>query len=398
VAIYLDHAATTPLRREVLDTMLPYFTEHFGNPSSIHAAGRRARQGLDEARETVAALIGAKPREIVFTGSGSEADNLALKGAAWAASARGRHVITTAIEHKAVLQSCAVLERQGFDVTYLSPDASGRVEPGAVDEAITDRTVLVSVMAANNEVGTIQPIAEIGNVCRGRGVLYHVDAIQATPFLPIDVDAWQVDLLSLSAHKLYGPKGVGALFVRRGTALLPQVQGGAQERQRRAGTENVAGIVGFARAFALIAADGTARADENARQSALRDRLLAGLTSLDGVHATGHPTERLPNSASVVVDGVEGGDLVAALDLAGLQTSTGSACTTGSVEPSHVLLALGLDEEVARGSLRLTTGRGTTEEEIASALDILHTCIARLRAASPEAPATEAGARAPATA
>jgi cysteine desulfurase len=398
VAIYLDHAATTPLRREVLDTMLPYLTEHFGNPSSIHAAGRRARQGLDEARETVAALIGAKPREIVFTGSGSEADNLALKGAAWAASARGRHVITTAIEHKAVLQSCAVLERQGFDVTYLSPDASGRVEPAAVEEAITDRTVLVSVMAANNEVGTIQPIAEIGNVCRGRGVLYHVDAIQATPFLPIDVDAWQVDLLSLSAHKLYGPKGVGALFVRRGTALLPQVQGGAQERQRRAGTENVAGIVGFARAFALIAADGTARADENARQSALRDRLLAGLTALDGVHATGHPTERLPNSASVVVDGVEGGDLVAALDLAGLQASTGSACTTGSVEPSHVLVALGLDEEVARGSLRLTTGRGTTEQDIASALDILHACIARLRAASPEAAATEAGVRAPAPA
>ena len=398
MAIYLDHAATTPLRREVLDTMLPYLTEHFGNPSSIHAAGRRARQGLDEARETVAALIGAKPREIVFTGSGSEADNLALKGAAWAASARGRHVITTAIEHKAVLQSCAVLERQGFDVTYLSPDALGRVEPGAVDEAITDRTVLVSVMAANNEVGTIQPITEIGNVCRGRGVLYHVDAIQATPFLPIDVDAWQADLLSLSAHKLYGPKGVGALFVRRGTALLPQVQGGAQERQRRAGTENVAGIVGFARAFALVAADGTARADENARQSALRDRLLAGLTALGGVHATGHPTERLPNSASVVVDGVEGGDLVAALDLAGLQASTGSACTTGSVEPSHVLLALGLDEEVARGSLRLTTGRGTTEQEIASALDILHACIARLRAASPEAAATEAGARAPAPA
>jgi cysteine desulfurase len=398
VAIYLDHAATTPLRREVLDTMLPYLTEHFGNPSSIHAAGRRARQGLDEARETVAALIGAKPREIVFTGSGSEADNLALKGAAWAASARGRHVITTAIEHKAVLQSCAVLERQGFDVTYLSPDASGRVEPAAVEEAITDRTVLVSVMAANNEVGTIQPIAEIGNVCRGRGVLYHVDAIQATPFLPIDVDAWQVDLLSLSAHKLYGPKGVGALFVRRGTALLPQVQGGAQERQRRAGTENVAGIVGFARAFALIAADGTARADENARQSALRDRLLAGLSALDGVHATGHPTERLPNSASVVVEGVEGGDLVAALDLAGLQASTGSACTTGSVEPSHVLLALGLDEEVARGSLRLTTGRGTTEQEIASALDILRACIARLRAASPEAATTEAGARAPAPA
>jgi len=398
VAIYLDHAATTPLRREVLDAMLPYLTEHFGNPSSIHAAGRRARQGLDEARETVAALIGGKPREIVFTGSGSEADNLALKGAAWAASARGRHVITTAVEHKAVLQSCAVLERQGFDITYLAVDASGRVDPGAVEEAITERTTLVSVMAANNEVGTIQPVREIGNVCRSRGVLYHVDAIQAAPFLPIDVDAWQVDLLSLSAHKVYGPKGVGALFVRQGTALLPQVQGGAQERQRRAGTENVASIVGLARAFALVAADGAARADENARQSILRDRLLAGLTEIDGVHTTGHPTERLPNSASVVVRGIEGGDLVAALDLAGLQASTGSACTTGSVEPSHVLLALGLDDDVARGSLRLTVGRGTTEQEIGSALDILRGCITRMRATSPEAVATEADTRAPAPA
>jgi cysteine desulfurase len=398
VAIYLDHAATTPLRREVLDAMLPYLTEHFGNPSSIHAAGRRARQGLDEARETVAALIGGKPREIVFTGSGSEADNLALKGAAWAASARGRHVITTAVEHKAVLQSCAVLERQGFDITYLAVDASGRVDPGAVEEAITERTTLVSVMAANNEVGTIQPVSEIGNVCHSRGVLYHVDAIQAAPFLPIDVDAWQVDLLSLSAHKVYGPKGVGALFVRQGTALLPQVQGGAQERQRRAGTENVASIVGFARAFALVAADGAARADENARQSILRDRLLAGLTEIDGVHTTGHPTERLPNSASVVVPGIEGGDLVAALDLAGLQASTGSACTTGSVEPSHVLLALGLDDDVARGSLRLTVGRGTTEQEIGSALDILRGCITRMRATSPEAVATEADTRAPAPA
>jgi cysteine desulfurase len=398
VAIYLDHAATTPLRREVLDAMLPYLTEHFGNPSSIHAAGRRARQGLDEARETVAALIGGKPREIVFTGSGSEADNLALKGAAWAASARGRHVITTAVEHKAVLQSCAVLERQGFDITYLPVDASGRVDPRAVDEAITERTTLVSVMAANNEVGTIQPVREIGNVCRSRGVLYHVDAIQAAPFLPIDVDAWQVDLLSLSAHKVYGPKGVGALFVRQGTALLPQVQGGAQERQRRAGTENVASVVGFARAFAFVAADGAARADENARQSMLRDRLLAGLIEIDGVQTTGHPSERLPNSASVVVRGVEGGDLVAALDLAGLQASTGSACTTGSVEPSHVLLALGLDEDVARGSLRLTVGRGTTEQEIGSALDILRGCIRRMRAASAEVVTTEADARAPAPA
>ena len=397
VAIYLDHAATTPVRREVLEAMLPYLSEHFGNPSSIHAAGRRARQGLDEARETVAALIGAKPREIVFTASGSEADNLALKGAAWAASARGRHVITSAIEHKAVLQSCAVLERQGFEVTYLPVDATGLVDPAAVEEAITDRTVLVSVMAASNEVGTIQPINEIGNVCRGRSVLYHVDAIQAAPFLPIDVDAWQVDLLSLSAHKVYGPRGVGALFIRQGTALLPQMQGGAQERQRRAGTENVAGVVGFARAFALTAGDTSVRIEENARQSALRDRLLAGLTQINGVRATGHPSERLPNSASVVVQGVEGGDLVAALDLAGVEASTGSACTTGSVEPSHVLLALGLEEEVARGSLRLTTGRDTTESDIESALEIIGGCIIRMRAISPQV-AIDAGEHAPAPA
>ncbi len=382
MAIYLDHAATTPVRREVVDAMLPYFSDHWGNPSSIHASGRDARQGLDDAREQIARLIGARPREIVFTSGGSEADNLAIKGVAWAASTRGRDIVTTAIEHKAVLQTCALLERHGFETTVLAVDADGLVDPEAVAAAITDKTTLVSVMAANNEVGTIQPIREIGNVCRARGVLFHVDAVQAAPFLPIDVNAWQVDLLSLSAHKLYGPKGIGALFVRQGTALVPEIQGGSQERQRRAGTENVAAAVGFATAFALAAHE-PERTREVTRLAGLRDELIAGLTAIGGVRLTGHPDHRLPNSASVVIAGVEGGDLVAALDLEGIEASTGSACTTGSVEPSHVLLALGIDEEAAHGSLRLTLGRSTTREDVRTTVAAVGRCVARLRAAPP---------------
>jgi cysteine desulfurase len=370
--IYLDHAATTPLRREALDAMLPYLTEHQGNPSSIYASGRRARQAIDEAREVVATFLGARPREIIFTAGGSEADNLAIKGAAWAASADGRHIVTSAIEHKAVLHACAVLERSGFEVTYLPVDRFGRVDPADVAEAITEHTILVSVMAANNEVGTIQPIAEIGAICRSRRVLFHTDAIQAAAHLPLDVDALSADLLSLAAHKVYGPKGVGALFVRRGTSLLPQMQGGSQERQRRAGTENVAGIVGFARALELL--DRETRAE-----AALRDRLIAGLTAIDGVTLTGHPTERLPNSASFVVEGVEGGDLVAALDLEGIEASTGSACTSGSTEPSHVLLAMGIDPLLAHGSLRMTVGRETTAEQVERAITVGVDVIGRLR-------------------
>ena len=370
--IYLDHAATTPLRREALDAMLPYLTEHQGNPSSIYASGRRARQAIDEAREVVATFLGAKPREIIFTAGGSEADNLAIKGAAWAASADGRHIVTSSIEHKAVTHTCAVLERSGFEVTYLPVDRYGRVDPADVAEAITEHTILVSVMAANNEVGTIQPIAEIGAICRSRRVLFHTDAIQAAGHLPLDVDALSADLLSLAAHKVYGPKGVGALFVRRGTSLLPQMQGGSQERQRRAGTENVAGIVGFARALELL--DRETRAE-----GALRDRLIAGLTAIDGVTLTGHPTERLPNSASFVMEGVEGGDLVAALDLEGIEASTGSACTSGSTEQSHVLLAMGIDPLLAHGSLRMTVGRETTAEQVERAITVGVDVIGRLR-------------------
>ena len=372
MAIYLDHAATTPLHPEVLEAMLPYLTEHHGNPSSIHAAGRRARQGLDEAREEIAASIGAKPREIVFTGSGTEADNLALKGVAWASSARGRHIVIGAVEHKAVINPAAVLQRQGFVITAVGVDRYGRVDPDEVAAAITDATVLVSVQSANNEVGTIQPVAEIGAVCRERRVAFHVDAVQSAAFAPPEPDAWQATLISLSAHKLRGPKGVGALWVRQGTAMLPQLNGGAQERQRRASTENVAGAAGFARATRLAYA-----ATESIEP--VRDRLIAGLTGMGGVQLTGHPTDRLPNSASVVIEGVEGGDLVAALDLEGIEASTGSACTTGSVDPSHVLLAMGIAPELAHGSLRMTLGHETTVADVDRTLEVVASCIGRLR-------------------
>jgi cysteine desulfurase len=374
MAIYLDHAATTPPRPEVIDAMLPYFTEQWGNPSSIHASGRRARQGLDEAREGIAATLHAKPREIVFTSGGSESVNLAIKGVAWAASARGRHIITSSVEHKAGLHTCQLLERSGFEVTCLPVDRYGRVDPADVAAAITEHTTLVSVMYANNEVGTIQRIAEIGAICRDRKVLLHTDAIQAAAHLPLAVDSLQVDLMSLAAHKVYGPRGIGALFVRQGTAMLPQIQGGSQERQRRAGTENVAGAVGFAVALEL--------AQRGAGEEAeLRDRLIAGLTAVPGIELTGDPEHRLPNSASFVVRGVEGGDLVAALDLEGIEASTGSACTSGSTEPSHVLLAMGIEPELAHGSLRLSLGRGNTADEVERTIAVIRTLSERLRPA-----------------
>ncbi len=373
MSIYLDHAATTPLRPEVLDAMLPYLTEHWGNPSSIYSSARRARQGLDEARERIAGRLGAKPREIVFTSGGSEAVNLAIKGAAWAASARGRHLITSSVEHKAGLHTCQLLERSGFEVTYLPVDRFGRVDPAEVAAAITERTTLVSVMYANNEVGTVQRIAEIGAICRDRRVLFHTDAIQAAGHLPLAVDPLQIDLMSLAAHKVYGPKGIGALFVRQGTAVLPQIQGGSQERQRRAGTENVAGAAGFGVALDL------AQGDEPRVE--LRDRMIEGVSTLPGFELTGDPEHRLPNSASFVARGVEGSDLVAALDLEGIEASTGSACTSGSSEPSHVLLAMGIDPQLAHGSLRLSLGRGTTIDEVERTIELVGTLSERLRPA-----------------
>jgi len=376
MAIYLDHAATSPLRPPVLEAMLPHLTANAGNASSLHASGRRARKAIDEARETIAGLIGAQPREIVFTAGGTEADNLAIKGAAWAATPRGRHLITTAVEHKAIMNTTAILERANFGVTYLPVDRSGRVDPVDVAVALTERTTLVSVMAANNEVGTLQPIVAIGEIVRGHGAKLHVDAVQWAAHLPIDVNAWQADLVSLSAHKLGGPQGVGALYVRRGTQLLPQLQGGSQERQRRAGTENVAGIVGFAAAFELARAGAEAEAD---RLRELSSRLRAGLLELEGVSLTGHSEDRLPNNVSVVIDGVEGGDLVAALDLEGVEVSTGSACTSGSTEPSHVLLAMGIDPHLAHGSLRITTGPETTAADVEAALAAIRAVLPRLR-------------------
>jgi cysteine desulfurase len=396
MAIYLDHAATTPLRAEVLEAMLPYLTDHFGNPSSLHTAGRRARQGLDEARETVASALGAKPREIVFTSGATENTNLAVAGLAWAGSARGRHVVTTTVEHRAVLAACASLERHGFEVTYVPVDRYGQVEPAAVAEAIGPHTTMAVIGYANNEVGTIQPVAEIGAICRERGIRLYVDATQAAAALPLDVDALQVDLLGISAHKIEGPKGVGALFVRQGTNVIPQQVGGSQERQRRAGTENVAGAVGLAAALHLVRDDPAAMATESDRQRVLRDGLLGRLGTISDGELTGHPTARLPNSVSWVFEGVEGGDLVAALDLDGLAVSTGSACTSGSAEPSHVLVAMGIPAERIRGSLRITLGRTTTATETEHAADLVTAAVARIRAAAaisaPEISAAPAGA------
>lgn len=360
--IYLDHAATTPLRREALEAMLPYLTEHFGNASSAHAYGRVARAGLDEAHERVARAIGAQPREIVFTSGGSESNNLAVKGAAWAGKARGHRIVTTAVEHHSVGHAMRYLEKFGFEIVELPVDRYGRVDPDEVEAAITPRTILVSVMLANSEVGTIQPIAQVAaQVRRHKRVLFHADAVGAAAHLGIDVAALDVDLLSLAAHKFEGPKGVGALYVRHGTNILAQQQGGAQERYRRAGTEDVAGAIGMAAALELAVSE---RPAVGPQVGALRAALAGRLLGIEGVHETGHPVERLANSLSVIVAGLDGASLAMALDLAGLACSTGSACVTGSTEVSHVLTAMGYPEDEAKGALRLSLGRTTTAEEI----------------------------------
>jgi cysteine desulfurase len=375
--IYLDHAATTALDRRVLDAMIPYFTTEFGNASSIYLLGRRAMQAIDGAREEVAQVLNCRPTEIIFTGGGSESDNLALKGLAFAAQKKGRQLLTTPIEHHAVLHTCQYLERFGFEPTYLPVDGHGRVDPDEVARALTDQTILVSVMYANNEVGTIEPIAEIGRICRARKVPLHVDAVQAGGALPLDVAALNVDLMSLSAHKFYGPKGVGILYARQGVRLLPQLQGGSQERGKRAGTENVAGIVGAAAALRLAYEELPV---SGPRIQALRDRLIAGVLQIPGSELTGHPTERLANNASFVFAGIEGESILLGLDLLGIAASTGSACTSGSVDPSHVLQALGFSSERARGSLRLTPGKENSVQDIATFLEALPAIIERLRA------------------
>jgi cysteine desulfurase len=378
--IYMDHNATTPLREEVLEAMLPYLREKFGNASSLHAFGMQARRAVERAREKVAAALGAQPREIIFTACGTESDNQAIKGVAFANRSKGDNIITSRIEHKAVLYPCQYLEKQGFDVTYLPVDRHGMVSPDDVAQAITDRTVLVSVMFANNEVGTIQPIAEIAQVCREKGVTFHTDAVQVVGKLPVDVDELGVDMLSLSAHKFYGPKGVGALYVRKGVRIDPLLHGGHQEWGRRAATENVASVVGLAEALALRLEEMEAEA---VRLTALREQLCAGLTAqVDHLYLNGHPTHRLPGTLNVCFEYIEGEGIIMGLDLAGVAVSSGSACTSASLEPSHVLLAMGVHPAVAQGSIRFSLGRENTEADVDYVLETLPPIVERLRAMS----------------
>ena len=377
MSIYLDHAASSPLRPEVLEQMLPILSGDGANPSSPHGPGRRARQALDEAHERLARSLGAEPRSLVFTSGGTEAINLAVKGAAWAGKAAGHRIITTSVEHKAVLESCLLLEKYGFDVRKLPVDRYGRPDPDDLSAALTDKTILVSLQLANNEVGSIAPLAElIARVRAGSEALVHVDAVQAAAQLAIDVGELAADLVSLAAHKVEGPKGVGALWIRRGTAILPQVHGGSQERYRRAGTEDVAGALGMAVAFELAAAE---RATMLPALAERRDRLRRVVLAVEDVELTGHPVERLPGSLSVIARGVAGDDLVMALDLEGIACSTGSACTTGSAEPSHVLSAMGYPPSEARGALRISLGRTTSDADVETVERVLPRVIERLR-------------------
>jgi len=379
--IYLDYAATTPTHPEVMKVMLPYFTEAFGNPSSIHSFGQEAKEAIEKARNQVAALIGAKSEEIVFTGSGTEADNFALKGVALANQGKGNHIIISSIEHHAVLETCKFLEKQGFSITYLPVDGYGMVDPSGVKKAITVKTILISVMHANNEVGTVEPIAEIGNIAREAEIYLHTDAVQTAGHIPVDVNKLNVDLLSISAHKLYGPKGIGALYIRKGTKVSSFMHGGDQERGKRASTENVPAIVGFGKAAEIAQRE---MLEEAQKLTVLRDQLIEGiLKSIEHTQLNGHPVIRLPNNANVSVDYVEGESMLLNLDLAGICASTGSACSSSALEPSHVLVAMGLPHLQAHGSLRFTSGKWTTEEEINQVLNVLPGIVSKLRAMSP---------------
>lgn len=374
---YFDHAATTPLNQRVLAAMLPYLDGVYGNPSSIYRIARQARRAVDDARDFVAEMLGVRSSEIIFTSSGSESDNLALKGVAFAHYGQRGHIVTSTIEHHAVLHTAEFLEKLGFPVTYVDVDEHGSVDPNAVARAIQPDTILVSIMYANNEVGTIEPIQDVARVAHERGVPLHVDAVQAAGWLDLTVDRLGVDLLTLSGHKFHGPKGTGLLYIRRGTVCWPLIHGGGQERGRRAGTENVAGIVGFATALRLANAEREQRVRHVRR---LRDRLIEGvLDSVPGVHLTGHPLQRLPNNASFTFEGVSGESLLLALDQEGVMASTGSACTSGSLEPSHVLLAMGLDPRAASGSLRLTLGADNSDAEVDRFLQLLPPLVSRLR-------------------
>ena len=378
--VYAYHAATTRLSDAALQAMLPYWKERYGNPSSLYAFAQQSKSDLEAARAQVAACLHAAPEEIFFTSGGTEADNWALKGAAELRRAKGRHIITTAIEHHAILHTAQYLEKRGYEVTYLPVDGDGLVTPEQVRAALRPDTILVSVMAANNEIGTIEPISAIGAVCRAAGVLFHTDAVQAVGHIPVDVEQWQVDLLSLSGHKFYGPRGTGALYVRKGLRLPPLIYGGGQERGRRSGTENVAGAVGLAAALKEAVEELPA---ESERLATLRDRLLEGLSALPYAKVTGSRTHRLPGTASLVFEGVEGEALLLHLDARGICVSSGSACSSASLDPSHVLLAIGLPHAVAHGSIRISLGRGNTGEDVEYLLKEIPQVVSQLREMSP---------------
>lgn len=377
--IYMDHSATTPVREEVLEAMLPYYKDQYGNPSSLHSQGRVVRQAVEEARQLVADALGVGTAEIYFTAGGTESNNIALRGTAKKNKKPG-HIITSAIEHHAVLDVCRDLEKEGHRVTYLAVDQAGLVDPAAVEAAITPETLIVSIMAANNEIGTIQPIGEIGKLARKHGILFHTDAVQVIGHLPFDVSKIDVDFISMSAHKFNGPKGIGALYVRKGSKVEPPYCGGGQERKLRPGTENVPGIVGMGRALQLAVSEIPTK---KAHLEGLRDRLIDGLMKIDQVVLNGHPTQRLPGNANLSFKHIEGESILLSLDLEGVAASSGSACSSGSLEPSHVLSAIGLDHSTAHGSIRFSLGRGNTEEEIDHVLQIMPSIVDKLRRISP---------------
>lgn len=379
--IYFDHSATTPVLPEVVEAMLPCFTEHFGNASEPHLPGREAKKLLETSREAIARAMRAQPEEIIFTSGGTESDNLALKGVAEALSKKGNHIITSSIEHPAIGNTCKYLQRRGFEITYVPVDKYAIVDPDDVAAAITDRTTLISIMHANNVVGSIQPIAEIGKIARERGIIFHTDAVQSFGTLETDVAELNVDLMSMSSHKLHGPKGVGALYIQKGTKLTPQMQGGEHERRRRAGTENVPGIVGFAKAVEIAMAE---REEKVERLEELRKYLVAGvLERIEEVSYNGHSEKRLPGNANFSFKYIEGESVVLQLDMVGIAVSSGSACASASLEPSHVLLAMGLTAEDAHGSLRVTMGRSNTKEEVDYFLEVLPEVVGKLRRMSP---------------
>lgn len=379
--VYLDHSATTPVHPRVLATVVRYMAADYGNASSVHSFGQVARKAMERARSQIADLIGAAdPREIIFTSGGTESDNLAIKGVARARRDPGGHIITSAVEHHAVLHTCEALEKEGLRVTAVGVDQQGRVDPEEVRDAVGEDTILISIMLGNNEVGTLQPVAEIARIAQEKGITMHTDAVQAVGQIPVDVDELGVDMLSISGHKIYGPKGVGALYVRRGTRIRPIEHGGHHERRIRPGTENVAGMAGLGEAARLAQEELSHRASHLSR---LRDRLIDGLLGIDGVHLNGHPQERLPNNVNVSIAAVEGESILLNLDAQGIAASSGSACTSGSLEASHVLLAMGMKHELAHGSLRMTLGRDNTQEDIDYVLEVLPGIVHKLRQMSP---------------